>query len=117
MPVFTNEYYSEQQKQVIFKKVRPSKGRAMDGAGGNGQYQVYQIKFSFYSAHLSGNLRLLILGYLASLLSCCQMTLVPRNGSLTAAAAVLGRNAIKDSIPVIMREGEFGITDFNSQRQ
>lgn len=104
------------KSKLSLKKVRSSKRRAMDGAGGNGQYQVYQIMFSSYSAHLSGNLRFLLLGYLASLF-CCQMTLVLRNRSWTAAAAVLERDAIKNSIPVIMREGEFGITGFNSQRQ
>lgn len=117
MPMFTNEHYSEQQKQVTFKKVRPSKRRAMGGAGGNGQHQVHQITFSSYSAYLSGNLRFLLLRYLPFLFSCCQMKLVLRNGSWTAAAAVLGTDAIKDSVPVVMREGEFGITGFNSQRQ
>lgn len=46
MPMFTNEYYSEQQKQVIFKKVRPSKGRAMGWAEGYGQRDMASIKYT-----------------------------------------------------------------------
>lgn len=102
MSMFTNKYYSEQQKQLIFKEVRPSKGRAMDGSGESSQFKVHQITFSSYLVRLSGNWRLLLPPDLTSRFSCCQMKLVLRDQNWTAAAAVLGTGVSKGGIPASM---------------